>query len=233
MKSFFLVALFSVSGWGQTTSSPQTPSSNSTLQGQSIGTQIQANSTRTQLQELLKGNATITGNPTFTGNVTFSTITGNPTFTGNVTFNGPVNILGITNGSTASAGFVGEYISSTPAANVAPGSFGNYVPIAAINISSGDWQITACALWQAGTSANVTQVAAGISLNSTSLDNGLYTDYISYNGGSGNVTSCPPPRRINTSSNKTVYLIGESNYGTLGTMVWNGQTSIIQANRVR
>jgi hypothetical protein len=52
------------------------------------------------------------------------------------------NLRGVTNGSNATAGSIGEYISSTSAQINLPGSSTQWGDIASISLTPGDWQVT-------------------------------------------------------------------------------------------
>jgi hypothetical protein len=143
-------------------------------------------------------------------------------------------ITGITDGSNAASGIVGEYVSANPGSSVAPVTSGVDITITSISLTAGDWDVYGTACFSPGT-GTVSFFSVGISLNPTSYD--------SFTLG-GLVQADQPtfpnafyllgisPRRINITTTTTIYLIGSATYSVLGTANFS-VNNIIQARRIR
>ena len=131
------------------------------------------------------------------------------------------NIVGVTNGSNAAAGSVGEVISSVITSGI---SISNYVSfnLTSIALTAGDWDVYGN-LTPASSGGSLTQVTGWCSTTSATLPAApLYNTIIT----SGTIST--PYFRANISSTTTVYLSGS--VGGTGTLTCTGQ---IYARRVR
>ncbi|HYT41761.1 MAG TPA: hypothetical protein VEP90_05405, partial [Methylomirabilota bacterium] len=149
-------------------------------------------------------------------------------------------IVGVTNASSATAGNVGEVLSST----LALGSAISVTTDTALNITSlvltaGDWQVTGSINYLASVNTQ-TQGAYICSLSTTSatldLTNGRYRA-----GNQGNTTyngtglstlltagiGCGPIR-FNVNAPTTVFLVGQSHFATAGTQTAYGTISAVR-----
>lgn len=150
------------------------------------------------------------------------------------------DIVGVTDGSSAAAGSVGEVISSS----VAAGSATSLTTITAktitsITLSEGEWDIDAVAHYNGGATTTVQMTCASISTATntfTSSEDRSISEF--YNGAAVfNATNNPatfigstlPTLRVNISTPTTYYLVGFAKFAT-STMAAFG---IIRATRIR
>lgn len=146
---------------------------------------------------------------------------------------GLINLRGTDSNDSADTGYVGEYVSSNPAAPVSVGASASYKNITSISLSPGDWDVSGTVAIDPGTGTSFSLIAGGVSLTSGTQDasnNGGVTDLPA--NGANIVFGCLSPRRISVSVTTTVYLVGFAAYATAGTAAWT-VNSIIRARRVR
>jgi hypothetical protein len=142
----------------------------------------------------------------------------------------PGQIPGTTTNDNAAAGNVGEYITAS-ASSVALVSSGGNVNVCSINITPGDWDVSALG-YLVGGPLQVQVVQSGLSTTSATFNTavGLWNSFVGpfvqyYN------VACPiPPYRFSVAVNTTIYLVMQ--------VTWNGGVSgtvsgRIQARRVR
>jgi hypothetical protein len=119
--------------------------------------------------------------------------------------------VGVTNGSNAPAGDVGEFMSSdVTQANAVSTTSGTTLNVTHVSLTPGDWDCTGTVVEITASGTTATQFTAGISTTSAALpalENAT-------NGGTnfglnpGSVQAMPvAPLRVNTSSAKTVFLV--------------------------
>jgi len=166
--------------------------------------------------------------------VTDETGTGSLVFGTSPTINNP-NIVGVTNGTNASAGSVGEYVSST-LVNASSVSMTTNVTsnITSISLTAGDWDINGLVVWSFGGSTVILTELAGISTVSAGMptvDSGQIGGFAFGAGktGGGADYSVTPTVRLSINSTTTVYLVGKATFPT-STMAASGT---ISARRVR
>lgn len=161
-------------------------------------------------------------------NVPASTGTGALVYNVAPTINQP-NLVGVTDGSNASAGSVGELISSViPSASSVTMTSNSASNVTSISLSAGDWDVVGNINYQTlGTSP--TSIAAWISTTSATLpDTSLYNAY-NITGLNINTGLPAPYKRIIVNTTTTVYLSGY-----LGNTSGNGSANGgIYARRVR
>jgi hypothetical protein len=144
-----------------------------------------------------------------------------------------VNWMGVTDGSAATAGQIGECI--TNAAFGVTASNGIITNVCSITLTPGDWDVSATANF-AGGPATVQQLSAGLSTTSASmpaqnLANVGLTNYFQFGAFTSmyNVGLPIPPYRFSVTVNTVVYLVMLIS-ANAGTATFNGR---IQARRMR
>jgi hypothetical protein len=157
------------------------------------------------------------------------------TFTGAQTFSNAIipsqttGITGTTTNNNASAGYVGEYISST----VVTGSAvtinygGSGVPVTSISLTAGDWDVTGWVGYHVGAASVVTYLIQGISTSNSSITGETSNVF----GGTASTTPqiLIPIQRVSIASTTTIYL--SSATGGSGTALTAYGT--IRARRIR
>lgn len=148
-------------------------------------------------------------------------------------------IVGVSNGSNASSGNVGEYISSTVVfASAVALTSGSNSNITSISLTAGDWDLTAIGSFNLAATTNVTQLGVGIGTTSgTFLGTTNPTQYSQVLFGSGQVLgtsfsiySIPSfYTRVSISGTTTYFLIALGTF-TVSTCAAYGS---LQARRVR
>ena len=143
-------------------------------------------------------------------------------------------IRGITDGSVASPGNVGELISNLGSAS-SIGSSASYVAIATITLTAGDWDINGHCQLAAGGSTSATAVISGISTSSTTTsgdttNNRSIVDYAIV--ANGVYDYFLGPSRANITSTTVYYQVCSLTYTVLGGAAW-GADSYIVARRMR
>lgn len=142
-----------------------------------------------------------------------------------MTTNNPINniVYGVTNGSNAPAGAVGEYLSSIvpPSTPVILGASGSPVTLTTLILSAGDWHVWG-EMYLGGTgtgaSAQITWATALIGNNPSSItapsDNSAASGVPTPSGtawvlgGTAAPTLAIAPCRYNVNTSTTVYLVG-------------------------
>ncbi len=146
------------------------------------------------------------------------------------------NIVGTTAVGNASAGSVGEYVSSIIASGSAVSmSTGTGVNVTSISLTAGDWDVWGTVIFTSAATTNITQLIGGTSSTSATLALvGDKVGIIAY--GSGGVVpgvlhcgSCSFQTRFNVSATTTIYLIGQPSFTVAALTAWGS----IQARRVR
>lgn len=154
------------------------------------------------------------------------------TWTGINIFTSSTSIKGTITNDSASAGFVGEYISSVTASQRPVGTSSQYFDVLAINLTAGDWDVSSNTYWIAN-GATVVYVESGIGTATGNNSAGLVSGD-TYSGSSPPVATYQvsvsiPSVRHSLSSNTTIYLKGISQYSVATPRVLGR----ISARRVR
>ena len=174
------------------------------------------------------GSVVLATTPVFGTSISFSPTTG--------------GITGTTTNDNASAGLVGEYVSSS----IAQGSAVSMTTVTPVNITSisltaGDWDVDIQAHFTGGVTTTVNYLEASVStttgtLNETAGNAGIWTAAFTssapFNFGhtsAVNVTVTVPPVRISIASTTTVYFVAQASFA-VSTCTGFG---IIRARRVR
>jgi hypothetical protein len=141
-------------------------------------------------------------------------------------------ITGVTNGSDASAGIVGEYISSqvTTGVSITQNVVTN---ITSISLTAGDWDVSSNLNITCTITNNITfTLQGGISTTSATLGSqDTYSQIMIHAGASATQTQifASPIVRLSLTSTTTVYLVGFGN-GSLSSITGKGT---IRARRIR
>lgn len=157
------------------------------------------------------------------------------TFTGIKTFETQLIGKGTATNNSASAGFIGEYVSSVIASGsaISSGSTGQFKDITSISLTAGDWDVSGVAVVGIGTGTGMGACGGAISINSNNTttdqvrgDNEVFSTIASATNDSFNII---PAYRMSLSGTTTVYLKGRAGFS-------GGQPTIygrISARRVR
>lgn len=148
----------------------------------------------------------------------------------------PSIVTGVISGTEVPAGFVGEYVSTSPAIQgAALPATTLLVAVATMTLTPGDWEITGQLGITTGGTTAATDIYAAISSNNTSADTRLANN-VTNKAGVPSVSQAEVlkvgPRRVNITATTTYYLIGGATYSVLGGAVFNTDT-FMQARRVR
>ena len=136
------------------------------------------------------------------------------------------NSLGITNGSNAAAGQIGEYISASIGATAI--SSGVFTNLLSISLTAGDWEVSGgCAI--TGSATNIVNIAGGSSATSATLGPG--GSYFQQSGAANQsaLVQSVPTFRYNVTTTTTIYLVVYAGFST-GTASAFG---LLQARRMR
>jgi hypothetical protein len=176
--------------------------------------------------------------------------TGVQTFAGAKTFSGAVNLsstLAVTSAITATggivgsdgtadatAGNVGQYVSSVVSSLTSGAASGVWNDMTSISLTAGDWDITGYGSWHANSATGITRCALGISTTSGNNSSGLTQgnnmfDTPTAPNGSADLSMAIPVYRVRVSSTTTYYLKNTMTYSA-GTPQYQGR---ISARRVR
>jgi hypothetical protein len=169
--------------------------------------------------------ATLLTDETGTGSAVFGT---SPTIT-------TPNIVGTVAAGNASAGSVGEYVSSVVASGSAVAlTTATAANMTSISLTAGDWDVWAIFMFLPGATTNITQLIGALSTTSATLallgDRSGITTY----GSAGVVptVNCGSPMvqmRVNVSSTTTIFAVAQAAF-TVSTL---GAWGSLQARRVR
>lgn len=153
------------------------------------------------------------------------------TSVGQVTTSG-WQLKGVTDGTAASAGSIGEF-SSANSAGVSPAASNSWKTLASLSLTPGDWWVTGTAALTHGTATGLNTVAGSISLTNDGSDSLSLGNICSGPQSGSSITyACAGTRRISITSTTTVYLVGLAVYSTVGTAQW-AANSYVSARRVR
>lgn len=154
------------------------------------------------------------------------------TFANAIVPNNTNGIVGVTDGSNANAGVVGEYVSSTVAAVSSGLSSNTATNATTISLTAGDWDVSGLIAFNyAGTTVPTIYYAAISSTSATlpGLSSGLAI-YFSYTSPAGSAFAAVVPTvRLNLTTTTTIYLVGSSTF-TISTA---GIGGTIRARRIR
>ena len=158
------------------------------------------------------------------------------TFTGAQTFSNAIipsqttGITGTTTNNDASAGYFGEYVSSTvlTASAVTINYGGSGVPVTSISLTAGDWDVEGWVGYNQGALSVVTYLIQGISTSNTSITGETSNVFRPANGGASPQIPIPV-QRVSIASTTTIYL--NSATGGSGTVLTAYGT--IRARRIR
>lgn len=124
------------------------------------------------------------------------------------------NIVGVTDGSAAAAGSVGEYVSSNiPVGSAVPATTGVLVNVAAISLTAGDWDVMGVIFTNPDADTVQTSSIGSISQTSVTLSTPWQTTQPITNVG-GSLTLNMPSRRVLTTSTASVFLVAQCTFTT-------------------
>lgn len=148
--------------------------------------------------------------------------------TGIVSF--PAGIQGIVTASSATAGTVGEYISSAASAVSSPGNL-QYFDVTSITLTAGDWDVrTVCVSNGSTVDDFVSGIGTATGNSATGLTNGDTSVELSINAGTAtNLAITIPSVQKNITSTTTYYLKARYEYAS-GSPTASGR---ISARRIR
>jgi|SRR5215831_7747971 len=135
--------------------------------------------------------------------------------------------MGVTDGSNAAAGQVGEYRSSIiPSASPVSVTSGTWTQVTSLALPAGDWDFEGYVGF-AGTASGVSAFAGAVSPTVTPAQP---ADNVSMNFTTGGSTVLPTgTARLSVSATTTVYLVGLANYTTGAATAYG----LLRARRVR
>lgn len=148
---------------------------------------------------------------------------------------GPARAIGVTDGSNAPAGLVGEIVSSSLGSIQDPGATGIFIAISTITLTPGDWDISGTGEFDGGGTTAGTDFSVGISTKNYAMDvfsaNNAF--FLSSTLGANAVIQAPcGPRRVSITTSTSYYLMGRVAFTVLGGGKWQ-TSSTIRARRVR
>lgn len=160
------------------------------------------------------GNATIGGSLSV-NNSAATTLTGPLTVVGKVT--PQAGIVGITNGSNAAPGNIGEVVKVTIADDTVPMVANTAATIATLPLLPGDYDVWATVRFGPEASTTISQVLGGISSSAGILQNtdSIFALNCTFLTGAALVQSTPTIR-VNVSASANYYLIGQANFAVSG-----------------
>lgn len=149
-------------------------------------------------------------------------------------FKSSVSSLGVADGSTAPAGYVGEIMTNTLTGSAAIPASGNYLAVSTLSLTSGDWLVTGSFEFTAGGTTASTIIAGTI--NTSATDNntpGCIVQDAHTAIASASDIFLIGPCRVNISSPTTIRLYVTSVYTVLGGAFWSSVSTGLNAVRVR
>jgi len=157
--------------------------------------------------------------------------TGGAVFATGPTLNQP-SINGVSNGSNAAAGSVGEYITNSTTGTSIPTS-GTVVNATSVSLTAGDWDVVCSITFAPAASPSYTAINAGVSTTSVTFPapntGGAYgSSFVASSNTAGQIVSTPPAR-VSIAATTTTYCVATAAFSA-GTMTVNG---FIRARRVR
>lgn len=148
------------------------------------------------------------------------------------TFTGSVSAPGITNGSNAAGGQVGEYISQNSAAGISPAS-GAQVTLVTLSLTPGDWDVWGSAMFSIAAGGTMTNMQAWLNAGVATLPATPNTNYLALAGTGvsvGTIFAAPVGMlRVSISTTTNVYLAGVVVYSAASVTV----AGSVAARRVR
>lgn len=150
-------------------------------------------------------------------------------------------ILGTTTNNNASAGFIGEFITSTVAvAGQVTLTTATTANVTSISLTAGDWDVSGVVDYTFAATTSYTSITAGISLTSATLatqpgGSGLGTDPNSSFSTPAQVPTALPftmeiaPVRVSIAATTTVFLVTQATFTVAGLQAYG----TIRARRVR
>jgi hypothetical protein len=141
-------------------------------------------------------------------------------------------IVGVTDGSNALAGTVGEYVSSTVIATGTGLTSSTATNATSISLTAGDWEVNGSLAFNFGASTVPSYVYGAISTTSATLPGSASPLSMFFQGSisTGSETNfVVPTLRINVTTTTTVYLVGQASFSVSTA----GLGGYLRARRVR
>ncbi len=147
----------------------------------------------------------------------------NPTSINNVTTQNGGLLIGLSNGTAPSGGFLGEQIrGAATAVNLGNGTAAN---ITSINITAGIWDVSGCYDISCTSPNAITAITVSISTTSATNTGTKGDNNFIYNGLTvSEISAAIPSFRVTINTTTTYYLVAQSNFGA-GTSAGNGRIS--------
>jgi len=143
---------------------------------------------------------------------------------------GPLVLTGVTDGSNALAGTVGEFVYSAVVASASGLTSGTPTNVTSISLTAGDWDVQGAISFNQNTGTSATYAIGSVTTTSATNPGLTYETFIAVTELTASAFSCPVPSlRVNVTTTTTVYLVGQCNFsgGTIGA------GGFIRARRVR
>lgn len=183
----------------------------------------------------LISNPTITGGSISSSSISGATIN-SPVFSGTATGSVTSNVIqGVTDGSSAAIGYIGQIISSTigvgSAVSLTSGTTAN---VTSITLTAGDWYVNGQVDYRASVSTNITVLTQGISQTSATIGTqDTFTRLVTtvVPTASNDIGLPIREQRISTSSNVTIYLVCNTVFSGAGQTL--SAYGTIEARRIR
>lgn len=200
--------------------------------GQSLATTSTPQFAALEINHATANTVTCSGGQCTIEGVQISTASNTQTLTGKSIASS--QLTGTATNDSASAGVLGEYISSTVASGSAVSlTSPTAATITSITLTAGDWDVSGMCAFTPGATTSITQVVCNYSLttNTLELSNNERFSILSYGAMVPvNAIAFPGPRaRFSVSGSTTVYLVGRGIF-TVSTLAAYGT---ITARRVR
>ncbi|WP_321878497.1 hypothetical protein [Paraburkholderia bannensis] len=143
--------------------------------------------------------------------------------TGVVTF--ADGIAGITSGTAASAGVVGQVISNSTSGTSM--TTNTATACSSASLTAGHWLVWANVFLSPAGTTVVTGGQAGINASSAAFTNGQYSSIYGINETGSGFAMTPPPLNLNVSATTTVYAVGQLTF-TTSTATCNGYITALR-----
>ncbi len=145
-------------------------------------------------------------------------------------------LAGRADGNVVPSGYVGELLFANPGSAVAPGASVQDMnkTVVSITLSPGIWAVSGVLALVVGSSTGLVFAYAGISTSNNAADSSTKNNVAGVDIASASTSKryiSTPTRILNVSTSTPVYLVGGIQYTTLGTAIYDIQSSI-QAVRI-
>lgn len=139
------------------------------------------------------------------------------------------SIVGTTTNDSASAGRIGEFVSSTVANTTVNLASGTPANVTSITLTAGDWDVSGMVIFNVAASTVMSAQVAGISSTSATLATYQFSNIAGAQAAGAGSNVITPVVRISVAATTTVYLVAQGNF-TNSTCQAGG---VIRARRAR